>query len=125
MTRIGDEVLRELEIEDICAIKIDVEGAELAVLLGLQSTLRSCRPSVIFEVNPNFSGKTERIMHPHARCVRNQASADAIHGLLSGVGYNIMQIDDQGGETKIGRFELDDRVNYFGNNFIAHPADRC
>jgi FkbM family methyltransferase len=34
--RIGDEVLIELEADEICAIKIDVEGAELQVLRGLQ-----------------------------------------------------------------------------------------
>lgn len=118
--RIGDEVLRELGIEDICAIKIDVEGAELQVLRGLRETLRAGNPSVIFEVLPNFHGKTERIMHAQPECARNQASADAIYALLRGAGYDIFQIDDAGGETRIDRFELNDRVNYAGNNYIAH-----
>jgi FkbM family methyltransferase len=119
--RIGDEVLRELGIGDICAIKIDVEGAELQVMRGLRETLRAGRPPVIFEVLPNFHGKTERIMHPPAECAQNQASADAIHAFLHDVGYEIFQIDDSGGETRIERFELNDRVNYVGNNYIAHP----
>lgn len=121
--RIGDEVLRELGIDDICAIKIDVEGAELQVMRGLRETLRAGRPPVIFEVLPNFHGKTERIMHPPAECARNQASADAIYELLSGDGYDLFQIDDNGGETRIERFELNDRVNFAGANYIAHARE--
>jgi FkbM family methyltransferase len=118
--RIGDEVLRELGIDDICAIKIDVEGAELAVMRGLRETLGTARPSVVFEVLPNFHGRIERIMHPPAECARNQASADAIYGLLSGIGYDIFQIDDNGDETRVDRFELNDRINHVGNNYVAH-----
>lgn len=51
-TREGDEVLDELGISQISAIKIDVEGTELDVLLGLQKTLLSHRLPVIFEVLP-------------------------------------------------------------------------
>jgi FkbM family methyltransferase len=119
--RIGDEVLRELGVEEVCAIKIDVEGAELRVLHGLPETLRANRPPVIFEVLPNFHGLVERIMHPPQACVQNQASADAIYGLFNGAGYDVYQIDDEGCETKIGRFELDDRINYVSSNYIAHP----
>jgi hypothetical protein len=60
-------------------------------------------------------------MYPPAACAKNQASADAIYELLTNAGYDIFQIDDKGGETKISRFELDDRVAYVGNNYIAHP----
>jgi FkbM family methyltransferase len=119
--RIGDEALRELGVGDICAIKIDVEGAELPVMRGLRETLRVRRPSVIFEVLPNFHGRAERVMHPPSECARNQASADAICALLGAVGYDIFQIDDRGGETRIDRFELNDRDNHVGNNYIAHP----
>jgi FkbM family methyltransferase len=123
--RIGDEVLRELGIRDICAIKIDVEGAELSVMRGLRETLRDGRPSVIFEVLPNFHGRTERIMHPSAECARNQASADAVCALLNDVGYDIFQIDNSGGETRIDRFELNDRLNHVGNNYVAHAQGRA
>jgi FkbM family methyltransferase len=118
--RIGDEVLRELGIEDICAIKIDVEGAELSVLRGLQETLRTRRPAVIFEVLPNFYGLAERKMQPAAECTRNQASADAIFRMLNGAAYEIFQIDEAGGETRISRFELDDPSAFVGSNYIAH-----
>jgi FkbM family methyltransferase len=40
----------ELNLETISAVKIDVEGAELAVLRGMRDTLSRCRPIIIVEV---------------------------------------------------------------------------
>jgi FkbM family methyltransferase len=122
--RIGDEVLNELGITEICAVKIDVEGAELSVIRGLVKTLSSRHPSVIFEVLPNFFGITERIMHTQAECLKREASAKAIFELLSSLGYDIFQIDNEGGETRIDRFEMNDLINYVGANFIAHARNR-
>jgi len=41
--------LDDLSIHSVDLIKIDVEGAELQVLEGADSTLRACRPAVVFE----------------------------------------------------------------------------
>lgn len=120
--RVGDEVLSELEIEAICAIKIDVEGAELEVLRGLQNTLRTKRPPVVFEVRPNFWGVEKRTMYPPEECAKRQGRADAIYELLADVRYDIFQIDENGAEAKINRFELDDMVNYVSNDYIARPS---
>lgn len=122
-TRIGDEVLRELGIGTIATIKIDVEGVELQVLRGLLETLKEKRPSVIFEVLPNFYG-LDRTMQPPEVRAQNSAAASGIFALLDGIGYDIFQLDDTGAETKIIRFELDDRDAYVSGNYTAHPRER-
>jgi FkbM family methyltransferase len=45
----ADSWLIEHQVEQLSLVKIDVEGAELAVLNGMQSTLRQLRPAVICE----------------------------------------------------------------------------
>jgi FkbM family methyltransferase len=52
--RKGDEVVQELGINDVACIKVDVEGAELEVFEGLQSTLAKKRPFLVFEVLNHF-----------------------------------------------------------------------
>jgi ABC-type Fe2+-enterobactin transport system substrate-binding protein len=51
----ADEVLALLPRVDL--IKIDTEGAELAVLQGLIATLQSKRPTLIIEFSPSFWGE--------------------------------------------------------------------
>jgi FkbM family methyltransferase len=48
--RVLDDVLKELGIARVDLIKIDVEGAELEVLRGLEETLRKESPRLIIEV---------------------------------------------------------------------------
>jgi len=121
-TRIGDEVLRELNVKEISIIKIDVEGAELNVLRGLKNTLTNIKPIIIFEVLPNFSGASRRIMHSSERCFENLLSADKIFDLLISLNYEVYQIDENSREFKISKFNLDDMDNFISSNYIAHPT---
>ena len=119
--RVGDEVLGELGIEDICAIKIDVEGAERQVLAGLEATMRAKRPPIFFEVLPNFHGN-ERIRVAEDLAVNNRAEADAIYSFLDRLGYGVAQIDEHAREKPIARFDLDDREHYVSFNYVARAA---
>jgi len=79
----GDDFFELLEIENICAIKIDVEGFELEVLLGLVNTLTRYKPFVFCEIwhlpektDPTFDDKYRR--------------GDAICQLLGDIDYDII-----------------------------------
>src|SRR5580704_751877 len=52
--RKGDELISELQVTSIAAIKIDVEGAELEVIEGLLETIEMKKPTIIFEVLNHF-----------------------------------------------------------------------
>ena len=47
-----DDILKELGIERVGLIKIDVEGAEVYVLQGMKRTLENTSPQIIFEAEP-------------------------------------------------------------------------
>lgn len=51
---IGDEELERLKVKRVDIVKIDVEGFERYVLEGLEKTLKSMRPVVIFECSPEI-----------------------------------------------------------------------
>ena len=48
-TRTGDDLVAELDLEDIAAIKIDVDGYDIKVLWGLSAVISEQRPLVQFE----------------------------------------------------------------------------
>ena len=63
----GDEFFGLLDINKICAIKIDVEGFELEVLLGIKKTLLKYQPFVFCEIwhlpaktDPSYEEKFRR-----------------------------------------------------------------
>jgi FkbM family methyltransferase len=106
--RRGDEVLAELGVSTISAIKIDVEGAELSVLVGLQKTL-------------NFRGRPpNHVMREESVSARKRAEADSIYQLLSSMGYALYQIDETSRTlVLIKAFNLDDKDTFRGRDYIA------
>lgn len=51
----GDEIIKEAKID---FIKIDVEGYESFVLLGLMESIKKSRPIIVFEFDANYHKKT-------------------------------------------------------------------
>ncbi len=110
----GDEFFDLLKIESICAMKIDVEGFELEVLLGLKNTLNQYRPFVFCEIwhlpeksDPTFDDKYRR--------------GDAICQLLSEIDYNIIGFE---GETNrlVEINTVDDFASNQKGDYILVPS---
>ena len=86
-------------------LKIDVEGAELAVLEGGRSLLRATRPVVIFE-------------HVSEAAALYEASSQELWDLLAELGYEIFSV------TGDGPFTRERFAGCQGNvNWLAKPGD--
>ena len=57
-----DSLLREQSIKRVDGIRIDVEGAELDVLLGAQETIETHRPVLWLDLHPKKSGEMDQIL---------------------------------------------------------------
>jgi FkbM family methyltransferase len=86
-------------------IKVDVEGAELEVLRGALDTLRTHKPTLVFE-------------HGAGGADHYGTSPDDIHDLLSEIGYRIFDIDGGGPYTRSGFAALFEQPIWV---FVAHP----
>ena len=79
-----DDLIREMGLESIDLVKIDVEGAEHEVLLGMEQALRRHRPILIVEVHnqflPLFGSSSEKLL-----------------SWLSSLGYRITTLDEEPG----------------------------
>ncbi|WP_338793307.1 FkbM family methyltransferase [Bernardetia sp. MNP-M8] len=53
--RRGDDLLKEMKIERLDFIKIDVEGFEYQVLVGLKESINRFRPSIVFEYDNHYA----------------------------------------------------------------------
>jgi FkbM family methyltransferase len=78
-------------------VKIDVEGAEMKVLLGMHETLRRHRPTLFMEIHP-------------ANLPTFGSSTAAILSLLGEHGYRLFEIEDlrgQAAEPRLKPLSLD------------------
>lgn len=81
-----DTALAERGYERVSLIKLDLEGAEHAALLGAQRTLSDLRPDLLLEIEPTHLARLD-------------ASPEAVEALLRPHGYSFFRI---GGEVAGG-----------------------
>jgi FkbM family methyltransferase len=93
----GDEVLADLGVREIAAIKIDVEGGELDVLQGLEQTIRQTSPCVFCEVLPVFDEHTDMGRFR----LRRQT---VLRAWLGDHGYTIFRCDGEGAVEELDDF---------------------
>jgi FkbM family methyltransferase len=120
-THTGDDVLLELEISEVAAIKIDVEGAECSVLRGFQRTLSTVGPPIIFEVLPNVTADGFSDLSLEV-AKANSDRAKELHSYLISFGYRIYALVASGEEREVQAFQLDDPAQISGPNFVARKG---
>lgn len=112
-TLVFDEIASQLDVNGISVVKIDVEGAELEVLLGMNEFLRRCRPLVTCEV-----------LHAHSA-----AQLDLMRGrnlnlmaLLDRSTYKAFRIRKNSGQTATAGLEVMTSFPDDVFNFRTSPA---
>ncbi len=84
----GDVVLKNENIDAINFVKIDVEGAELEVIKGLQETLLKYKPVIIMEILPVYSAES-------VNGKMRQTRQDELLKLLHEMNYILLLIIEQ------------------------------
>lgn len=81
--KVADQVPELASLNSLSLVKIDVEGFEYQVLLGMKVLLQKHKPRIIFEYDDNYWKKTGQDMQ-------------SCHLFLTGLGYTLYQIDKFG-----------------------------
>ncbi|MFN0048045.1 MAG: FkbM family methyltransferase [Cytophagales bacterium] len=79
-TIVGDEFVKENDIQSLKLMKVDVEGFELNVFLGLRETIAVLNPIIIFEYDTNYISRANHKSNDY----------DAFFG---GLNYQLYKID--------------------------------
>jgi FkbM family methyltransferase len=111
----GDAALAALNVGRVGVIKIDVEGAELEVVRGLATTLRTQRPHVICEILPAHNEADERWAFRKPR-------QDALLDLMQSAGYRMFRLLTTGGVTPLDSIEPHSDLALTNYAFVRHEA---
>jgi FkbM family methyltransferase len=103
-----DSALAEHGLEQVGVVKIDVEGAESAVLSGARHVLDALRPVLMLELQQDS-------------LLAQGSSAPEVVELLSGHGYEVYRYADQGGGHLLRRLEEADTT--VAQDVVAVPAE--
>jgi len=108
----GDEYIDLLKIDEVSAIKIDVEGAELLVLKGLKNTIEKCRPYMYTEVWPEYE-------NDEGANIEKRISG--IYEFLSACDYSILGVDCDNNLDKLQ--SVDDLKGKYNANYLFVPNE--
>lgn len=105
-----------LSIGPLGVVKIDVEGAEREVLLGLEARIKKDRPAIVLEILP--VGRAE-----HADRLARQQDIEAFFARLD---YRMNRIRNKGSETRLETLNAPIGIHDDQDlsNFIVLPAER-
>jgi len=119
--RKGDDAVSELGVASVCAIKVDVEGAELEVFEGLVNTIETTMPFLIFEVLNHFLGVTGRELDDQIIRFR-ESRIDKMEKILRERDYEIFNIQGSGNQlAKVRRIEPPISDDLSLTNYVAIP----
>jgi hypothetical protein len=82
--------LDDFQIKDVVALKIDVEGHELAVILGARETIAACKPLLVIEI--------EERHHP--------GQSSEIINYIKSLGYDCAYLDVEGNVMSADKFDF-------------------
>ncbi len=93
-----DHFVNTYKLKEIDFIKVDVEGAELGVVLGAKKTLKDLRPDLLIEIFEKSSGKE---------------NAQRVIEELVDIGYSVSLISDKNSITTVREYDFSESKNYF------------
>lgn len=111
----GEEALREAGVPKVGVVKIDVEGAEMEVIRGLESVLSRDRPLMIVEVLPVYDAAT-----PTGKLRLGRQSV--IEEILQGLGYKILRLHPPQAFNAVSGFGVHADLDL--TNYLLYPAEK-
>lgn len=108
----GDAAIDQMSIRSIAVIKIDVEGAELDVVAGLERTLRREQPYVICEILPVVDAAT---VYGRQRLARQEELLE----IFARIGYRLYRVHTDATTEPV--HDIDVHADLDLSNYIAVP----
>src|SRR5665648_55998 len=119
----GDEVIDSLGIPSIALIKIDVEGAELEVIKGLEMTIDKHRPFILFEVLHHYLIATNEALDKESIAFR-ESRIQELEELIRTKNYHVYQIIGNEEITKVAKIVPEVINDLASTDYIAVPEEK-